>query len=102
MAAQNRIVLILLVAVLVAIAAVDLVFFPTEHLAILYVVPLAVATLRAPVWAVLLTAMAVFVLDFVAFYFDNAPLPVWFLTFVAIVVVCLFAFWHASSLDASE
>jgi len=92
---RNALLLVILIA-LAAIAVIDLVFFPEEHLALLYVIPLGIAAIRAPPWVVMLTAMAVFVLDFVSFYFQNAPLGVWLLTFIALVAVCFIAFWRSS------
>lgn len=90
---MRRLVLpVLVVIVLALIAVIDLAFFPDQHLALLYVVPLALVAFRAPLWGVMLTATAVFVLDFLSFYVENAPPEVWLLSFIAIVLVCFLAF----------
>ncbi len=93
---NGRALLLLTVVILATIAVVDLALFPDQHLALLYVIPLALVAYRAPLWGVMLTATAVFVLDFVSFFFGNAPVGVWLLSFVAIVLVCFLAFLRAA------
>ncbi len=93
---RDQILPIAIVISLIVIAAIDLVVFPSFHLALLYVVPLAIAAFRPSPWIVMLTAMVVFALDFLDFFFGNAPLGVWLLSFVALVLVCSLAFLRAA------
>ncbi len=86
---------------LIVIAVIDLVVFPSFHLALLYVIPLAIAAFRPAPWVVMLTAIVVFALDFLDFFFSNAPLGVWLLSFVALVLVCALAFLRAAEQPAS-
>lgn len=95
---HHRLLLVLILVALVAVGVVDLVVFPDQHLALLYVIPLAIAAYRAPVGVVMLAAMAAFVLDFLSFEASNAPLGVWFLSFGALVIVCVLAFLQASEM----
>jgi signal transduction histidine kinase len=83
--------LISIVVCTVAVAYVDLVLFPDHNLAILYVVPVLMATFTESALLVICICALALGLDIVSLVWSHDPFLVWLLRMAALVVVCFLA-----------
>src|SRR5262249_20686766 len=76
---------------LVAVVVLDLHFSPDHNLAILYAVPVLLASFIESAVLVVLMSALVLILDLLSVLQSKPPLDVWSLSVVALLVVCYLA-----------